>query len=277
MPKFAVIGAGPGGIAASIQLSRAGHEVTVFETGRVGGNLWNAGFVENYPGFPGGIAGWHLAGLMEEQFWDHDFKVIKAAVRKVCFTGSHFTIDSAPNTEFDGVILCTGTRPLKAGFSGEEELAAADLLHYGIARLPELEKGSDILVIGGGEASMDMALTLAERSMHITLLHRSEPRGIQALLDSISAEERITMLQGTVENARRHADMIGQEEKPFDLILVAVGRESQLPEFEGMDLSNPPKGFRIAGDAKHGGLGQTAMAVGDGVRAAMEAGREARK
>jgi thioredoxin reductase len=218
---------------------------------------------------------------MEEQFWEHDFKVIKSRVGKVGFTGNHFTIDSAPGTEFDGVILCTGTRPIKAGFPGEDELAAAGLLHYGISRLPEIEKGSNVLVVGGGEASMDISLTMAEKSLQVTLLHRSKPRGIKNLLDSISAEERISMLEGTVENARQHSDRavarIGGEERPFGLIIVAVGRESQMPELEGIDIEFPPAGFRIAGDAKHGGLGQTAMAAGDGVRAAMEAGREARK
>ncbi len=281
MAKFAVIGAGPAGIAAAIQLRRAGHDVTVFESGRVGGNLWNAGFVENYPGFPGGIAGWHLAGLMEEQFWEYEFIVRKEMVQRVEFTGNSFVITSKNGEEFDGVILCTGTRPLKAGFPGEDELAAAGLLHYGVAKLPEIEKGSQVLVIGGGEASMDISLTMAEKSMFVTLIHRSEPRGIKHLLDAISGEERVGMLHGTVESARVHSDKavarIAGEEKPFSLVLVAVGRESQLPELVGIDVEFPPAGFHVAGDARHGGLGQAAMAVGDGVRAAMEASREARK
>ncbi len=280
MARFAVIGAGPAGIAASIQLSRAGHVVTVFEPGKIGGNLLNAGFVENYPGFPGGIAGWHLAGLMEEQFWDSGVELRKARVSKVSFTGTHFTIDQATE-EFDGMILCTGTRPNKAGFPGEDELAAAGLLHYGIYGLPEFSIGHRALVIGGGEASMDMSLTLAERAMIVTLLHRSELRGIKHLLGAIASEERITLLQGAIENARLHSDKavirIGDEERPFDLVLVAVGRERDLPELEGIDIEYPPAGFKLAGDVKHGGLGQTAMAVGDGVRAAMGAGREVRK
>ena len=42
-----------------------------------------------------------------------------------------------------------------------------------------------------------------------------------------------------------------------------------MPNFEGFDLKNPPAGFLTAGDAARGGLGQTAMAVGDGVEMAM--------
>ena len=50
MGKVAVVGAGPAGMAATIQLVRSGHDVQVFEKERVGGALWNARRVDNYPG-----------------------------------------------------------------------------------------------------------------------------------------------------------------------------------------------------------------------------------
>ncbi|MDD4308386.1 MAG: hypothetical protein PHU53_06230, partial [Thermoplasmata archaeon] len=121
--------------------------------------------------------------------------------------------------------------------------------------------------------------------LRTVLLHRSEVRGIRNLLDEIAAEDYISLLQGEVLGARQHREKAvihvetasGKEEKPFDLVLVAVGRERNLPKLTGIDAENPTPCFRIAGDARHGGLGQTAMAVGDGVRAAMEVGREAGK
>lgn len=284
MPRIAVIGAGPAGIAAAIQLARAGHEVSVYEQSRIGGNLWNAGFVENYPGFPGGITGRNLADLMESQFYEHEFTVRTASVSEIRKIDAGYLVVSEKEETFDGIIICTGTVPRKAGFPGEEELARAGLLHYGISRLKNLPESGDALVIGGGESSMDMALSLAEMGLRTVLLHRSELRGIRNLLDEIAAEDYISLLQGNVLGARQHGEKAviqvetagGKEEKPFDLVLVAVGRERNLPKLTGIDAENSP-GFRIAGDARHGGLGQTAMAVGDGVRAAMEVGREAGK
>ncbi len=285
MAKVAVIGAGPAGIAAAIQLARAGHEITVFEPTRIGGNLWNAGYVENYPGYPGGIPGRNLAGLMKEQFGEREFNIRNSAVTEVRKTDSGFMTVSDSEDMFDGVIVCCGTRPKRAGFPGEDELAEAGLLHYGIADLRAWPEGGDALVVGGGESSMDMALSLAEMGLKVTLLHRSDLRGIKRLLDNLSAEESIVTLRGTVTAARRHGEKAvvslkteaGEEEKAYDLVLVAVGRESSLPDLVGIDPLNQPPCFRIAGDAMHGGLGQTAMAVGDGVRAAMEVGRELRK
>jgi len=284
MSKIAVVGAGPAGIAAAIQLERDGHEVTVFEPSRIGGNLWNAGFVENYPGFPGGITGRNLAELMGEQFNEHDFSTSNTRVTGIRKNEPGYMVISGVEEMFDGVILCTGTMPKKAGFPGEEELAIAGLLRYGISGLRNMPESGDALVIGGGESSMDMTLSLAKMEQNVVLLHRSELRGIKMLLDAIADEDFVALLNGTVAGARIHGEKAvvqivtesGKEEKPFDLVLVAVGRERNLPNLVGIDIDNPPPGFRIAGDARHGGLGQTAMAVGDGVRAAMEVGVELR-
>lgn len=284
MPKICVIGAGPAGIAAAIQLDRAGHEVTVFEPSRLGGNLWNAGFVENYPGFPGGITGRNLAELMGEQFNDHAFKLRNIRVKEIRKHEPGYLIISDSEEMFDGVILCSGTMPNKAGFPGEEDLASAGLLHYGIDRLKSTSSSGDALVIGGGESSMDMALSLAEMNLKVVLLHRSDLRGIKELRDEITTEDSISLIHGSVTSARLHGEKAvilvetsaGKEEKPFDLVLVAVGREKKLPILIDIDIDNPPTGFRVAGDARHGGLGQTSMAVGDGVRAAMDVGRELR-
>ncbi|MBM3324354.1 MAG: hypothetical protein FJY66_01665, partial [Calditrichaeota bacterium] len=52
-----IIGAGPAGIATSIQLKRYHIEPELLEQEEVGGLLRNANWVENYPGFPEGISG----------------------------------------------------------------------------------------------------------------------------------------------------------------------------------------------------------------------------
>ncbi len=270
MNNIAVIGAGPAGMAAAVQLVRQGHEVQVFEHGRVGGTLWNAGMVENYPGFPGGITGRHLANLMEEHFFGYIDNIIVSSIENIRKTDDGFEVDGQ---NFDGVIVCTGTAPKKANFPGEKELAEAKFLHYGIEFLEHWHGAKEVGIIGGGEASMDMALSLVEAGMKVTMIHRSEPKGIQQLLETALNEENITWHQGTAKKGRLHENKavlaLDNFELPFDLVIVAVGREALMPKFENFDLKNLPAGFLIAGDTARGGLGQTAMAVGDGVEMAM--------
>ncbi len=270
MGKVAVVGAGPAGMAATIQLARSGHQVQVFEKGRVGGALRNARWVDNYPGFPGGISGPELADLMEKQFLGYVDNVIISCVKEIRKTDTGFSIT---DMDFDGVILCTGTSPKKAGFPREEELATAGLLHYGIAETDDWRGVKEACIIGGGEASMDMALSLVGAGIKVTLLHRSEPDGILALKEMAFAEEGITWLEGEVKGAGtvdgKAVLALENTKLSFDRVIVAVGRETIMPAFLDFNLENPPPGLLIAGDATRGSLGQVAIAVGDGVEMAM--------
>lgn len=270
MAEVAVVGAGPAGVASAIQLSRSGHDVTVYEKGRVGGALWNAHLVDNYPGFPGGIAGRRLAAYMERQLHEYVNGVVQKEVKKVSLQEKGFLVD---DDFFDGVILCTGTEAKRAGFSGEAELASAGLLHYGIAEIDDWRDVTDVCVIGGGEASMDMAVSLCRAGMGVTLLHRSRPAGIPCLLETAVSQQNVEWVKGEVIDALARGEkavlVLEGRELAFDRVVVAVGRESIAPELVGIDLRHPPAGFLVAGDVVRGSLGQTAMAVGDGVEIAM--------
>ncbi len=269
MGKVAVVGAGPAGIAATIQLIRYGHEVQVYEKGRVSGALWNARRVDNYPGFPEGISGSELANQMEKQFLSHVDNIIINEVEEIRKTDAGFSI---MGMDFDGVILCTGTTPKKAEFPGEDELADAGLLHYGIAEVDSWRGVKEVAVIGGGEASIDMSLNLAENNISVTLIYRSELRGIISLKELAFNEEGITRLEGEVKSAgidEKAVVHLDNRELRFDRVIVSVGREVVLPQLVGFSIDHPPPRMLVAGDATRGNLGQVAMAVGDGVQAAI--------
>jgi len=268
MSKVAVVGAGPAGMAATVQLVRSGHDVQVFERGRIGGTLWNARWVDNYPGFPGGISGPELAELMEKHFLEYTDNVIVNDVVDIVKTDEGFEI---MGIEFDGVIVCVGTCPNRAGFPGEDKLAEAGLLYYGIADVPDWNGIAEAGVIGGGEASMDMAVNIAMAGIRTTILHRSQPQGILALQELAYTEDGVIWLEEEVIEGRVDGKAVlrtNVAEHAFDLVMVAVGRQAVMPNFVGFTFENPPLGFLVAGDATRGGLGQVSMAVGDGVEMA---------
>ena len=62
-----VIGAGAAGLTAATFAARYGLKVVVVERVGAGGQIVNADSVENFPGFPGGIAGHELGPLLHEQ------------------------------------------------------------------------------------------------------------------------------------------------------------------------------------------------------------------
>lgn len=145
--KAAVIGAGPGGLAAAYYLRKAGHAVTVFD------KMEKAGGVLQY-----GIPHYRLP----KSFVDKTIKAIEdmgTSFRLGVTIGTDITVEEIQK-EFDYIYFGTGAwkQPI-LGLEGEE------LTQFGLNFLVEvntfLKKAAvnQVLVCGGGNVAMDVALT----------------------------------------------------------------------------------------------------------------------
>jgi thioredoxin reductase (NADPH) len=275
MARIAIVGGGPAGITTAIQLFRCGHEPVIFEKNKLGGTLREARRIENYPGHPQIVSGEKLASEFEKRVREMKLHVRKKEVASITRKKGKFELLTGKKAEeFDCVVICTGTVPKKAGFPGETKLKNAGLLFYGISGIGQLDKIKSTCVVGGGEAALDYALNLADRRIKVTIIHRTEPRGIKSLLDEARKEKKISwlkgkVLKGEIKNSKLVV-FLTSAEKQFDIVLVAVGREMRLPKLTGIDPEKNVPGFKIAGDARRGKLGQVAFAVADGLTAALE-------
>ncbi len=162
----AIVGAGPGGLAAAYYLRRAGHSVTVFERQEKAGGVMRYG-VPNYR-LPKDVVDWVIEALE------------KMGVEFRCGVeiGKDVTVEQL-DAQYDGLLFCTGAwkQPI-LGIGGEE------LALFGLDFLTEvntyLQKtiGRDVLVCGGGNVAMDVALTAkrlgAEKVTLICLEQRGE-------------------------------------------------------------------------------------------------------
>src|SRR3989338_2799441 len=136
----AVIGAGPAGIIASLQLKRAGYKVAIFERKKIGGLLYNANKIENYLGFKEGVSGPMLAFLFINHLNKFKIKIIKENVLTIENTGKNhcglFNIYTTKSKkQAKSVILATGTSPNQIGILGETALAGKKLF-YELKDLP---------------------------------------------------------------------------------------------------------------------------------------------
>jgi thioredoxin reductase len=278
-----IIGAGPAGIAAAIQLKRSGIPFLLMERERVGGLLWNANLVENYPGFPAGIAGPRLVRLFEAQ------------MRRV---GVEITLDEVLQLSVDpiGLYVRTGQRTYRPRYlivaSGTKSrpiplVIPPDLrerVHTEVYPLLNV-RSSQIAIIGAGDAAFDYALNLGKTN-DVTILMRGRiPHCLPLLLERATHTPHIhihfdTDVRDLEKGSNGELSLSCHREGelfkiPCDHLIYAIGREEQTDFLaNGNDKTyqsyvNALRMFFI-GDVKNGSYRQTAIAVGDGLRAAMQ-------
>lgn len=275
-----IVGAGPGGIAASIYLKRAGIEPLVFERDEIGGLLRNAHLVENYPGFPQGISGQQLVDLFKAQLIRLRVDVRMEEVFKVTREGDVFKVASESGDVFaNSVIVATGTRPKRIDIEGLEKVEWSKVF-YEVQDIPSTAKGN-ILTIGGGDAAFDYALNLASRDFYVDIVFRGEnPTCIPLLADRADRLERIKTHGGTeprsvAEKDRQLIFSVNQRGKEKEMIadygLIACGREANLGVLPPELAENwkETSGLYLVGDVRRGDHRQVGISVGDGILAAM--------
>ncbi len=279
-----VIGAGPAGMTAAMQLARCGIPVTLFEKETPGGLLLNANWVENYPGFPDGISGPDLVNLFVEQLTRHGVSIRKDNVGKLDWDGDRFLIQTTSQKwEAEIAIISSGTVPKKPETivieSGVEKH-----IHYHVREL-DGATGLRVAIVGGGDAAFDYALNLAKYH-RVLLLHRGNQAHCLPLLwtrcseaDAVDIRSEIQVLR--LINQGSSVALIckqGSEQREVtvgaDVVLYSIGRNPNTPFFtetikSQLDRLSDQRLF-LAGDVCRGRYRQTAIAVADGLLAAMQ-------
>ena len=171
--KVAIVGAGPAGLTVAGELSKKGHEVTVFEA------LHKAGGVLVY-----GIPEFRLPKAIVQREVDYVGK-LGAKIKVDVIVGQAVTVDELFAEGFDAIFVGTGAglpyflnipgENLNGVYSANEFLTRANLMKAYL--FPEYDTpvrvGSKVAVVGGGNVAMDSA-RVAKRlgADHVYLVYR---------------------------------------------------------------------------------------------------------
>jgi thioredoxin reductase len=282
--QVVIIGAGPAGLAAAIQLKRYGIEALVLEKDAVGGLLRNANLVENYPGFPGGINGGNLVHLFSEQAHSIGIRIAFENVQVLDYADEKFHVETEKNTYSSiRVVVASGTKPRRfLRFEIPSQLS--DHVFYEIYSLMNIS-GKRIAIVGAGDAAFDYALNLANANEIVILNRGATVRCLPLLWERACEKTSIQYQKGAAIQEVLPADSgkilikYGASDSEtsisVDYLIGAIGREPRLDFLSDRILENLSKlGDRgllyFVGDVKNDIYRQTSIAVGDGVLAAMK-------
>jgi thioredoxin reductase (NADPH) len=300
--KVIIIGSGPAGYTAALYTARAELAPLVIEGFAWGGLLQQTTDVENFPGYPDGVAGPEMMQQLRDQAERFGARLLTDQATRVELAsepgGLHRVWVDEDEYTTRSVILAMGAEHKKLGVPGEEDLAGRGVSYCATCDAAFF-KDRPSIIVGGGDSAMEEAMFLAKFSSKVSVVHRrDEFRASRIMLDRARAVPNIEFLtpyvvaeisagEGrAVELVRlRHAGTGEERELQSAAVFVAIGHEPQselvrgLVELDaegyvvvqGRSTRTSRPGVFAAGDLVDHTYRQAVTAAGSGCQAALDA------
>ncbi|MGB7594206.1 MAG: FAD-dependent oxidoreductase, partial [Erysipelotrichaceae bacterium] len=188
-----IIGGGPAGYNAALYGARKGRQVALIAK-KAGGQLLNTNYVENYLGIEG-VSGEELSDRFRHHIAELNVPILEDAdVIQIEKKENLFIVTLSDGNVFTSKTLITtlGSTPRKLDIKGEKEFSNRGVAYCAICDEP-LYKGKDVLLAGGGNSAVEAAIDVAMVAKSVTLIHRSQLRADQVLVDRMLASPKISV------------------------------------------------------------------------------------
>jgi len=279
-----IIGAGPAGVATAIQLKRYGIVPLLLEKNETGGLLRNANLVENYPGFPGGISGPALVNLFEKQLAENSINVRFAETTALDLRDNLFRVATSRGVYYTRVMVVASSTKQDKSVIPEPAEEVKDRIFYEVYPLLNVKR-KKIVIVGAGDAAFDYALNLGKNNKVVILNRSRTTKCLPLLRERVESAPSISYCEDTKIlriTSIPPSNMLLECSHPGGIskldahyLIFAVGREPQLDFLSERLKVNARKMedrgvLYFVGDVKNSDFRQTAIAVGDGIMAAMK-------
>jgi thioredoxin reductase (NADPH) len=293
-----IVGSGLAGLTAGLFAARRGLSTLVLESNIPGGHLISIEKIEDFPGFPDGIAGYDLCPTVQLQAANHGAQFQRAEVLSLEAQDRIWSLGTDEERHrAKAVIVATGSSLKDLGVPGEAKLMGRGVSHCASCDGP-LYNGQTVGVVGGGDSALQEALTLTNYAEQVIVFQHAADFSAQQWYRqrALSAAKISARYQTVVEeilgddvvSGVRVRDLVSGESSKVDLagLFVYVGLKPNTEFLKNLlrlsDTGHVPTdgwmrterpGLFAAGDIRQDSAAQAITSSGDGATAAIAAHR----
>ena len=297
----AVVGAGPGGLAAAVYAASEGLSTVVIEAVAPGGQAGTSSKIENYLGFPTGIGGQQLAtrAQMQALKFGVDFAIAREVVTIEPVEGIHrLTLAGGHSICTRSVVVATGAQYRTLGLKNYRDYENRGLYYAATPMEGMMCRNREVIVVGGGNSAGQASLFLSGIAKHVHHVVRGASLATtmsQYLVSRIDNSRHITVytnseiiaLEGkpSLNQVTWRDGVTGEETvREIGVVFVMIGAEPNTGWLYGTvrldskgfvltNLENESEGGRYAtsapgifaiGDVRANSVKRIASAVGEG-------------
>lgn len=260
---LAIIGGGPGGLAAAVYGASEGLHTVMIEREAPGGQAGASARIENYLGFPAGLSGADLARRATTQARRFGVEILSPVeVTGLRADGPYRIISLADSGEVacHAVVIAVGLTYRKLEIPGIQRLSGAGV-YYGSSIVEALTcSGGSVYIVGSGNSAGQAALHLSEYASNVTLVVRGksiETKMSQYLVQRIQESANIEVCLETVVcevDGEEHVEAVtllnertGERNKVPALALFIFAGAEPLTDWLAGVVERDERGFILAG------------------------------
>ena len=297
-----IIGSGPSGLTAAVYTTRGAASTLILGGEKWGGQLMLTTVVDNFPGFPEGVAGPDLMEKMKTQATRFGGEFIGESVTGIDTSKNPFEVKVGEKIYLaKSIIIATGAETVWLDVPGIQKLIGRGISSCAPCDAPFF-KNKKVAVVGGGDSAMEEADVLTKYASEVTIIHRRDSFRASAamqkkVLDNpkvkvlwntevveVSGEEKVSGVKIKNNKTNEVSDIT------LDGLFIAIGHKPGSKIFKGIieadergfikreisdkqeatSRTNVP-GVFVAGDVHDFTYKQAITAAGFGCMAAMDA------